>query len=124
MMVQVRAQAVNAGDVDNVRPPPWSFGFQTNERYLQWDESAQRQLLKMHVATKLGKVRWHAPIACTQCTNTSTWNCLQDVPWVEAKLQEIVGIIPDLSGKIDRMKADIVIQLVDTQVSLYAAMYC
>lgn len=38
------------------RPPPWSFGFQCNERYLQWDASAQRQLLKMHIAEKLHKV--------------------------------------------------------------------
>ena len=39
------------------RPPPWSFGFQCNERYLEWDASAQRQLLKMHVAGKLDKVQ-------------------------------------------------------------------
>lgn len=40
----------------------------------------------------------------------------QEVSWVEDKLQEVVGIIPDLAGKVDRMKADIVIQLVsDTQ---------
>lgn len=76
------------------RPPPWSFGFQTNERYLKWDESAQRQLLKLHVAAKLDK----------------------EVSWVEDKLQELASIIPDLEGKMDRMKADIVMQLVsDTQ---------
>ena len=39
--------------------------------------------------------------------------------WVENKLQEVVEIIPDLAGKVDTMKADIVMQLVsDTQVSL------
>ena len=72
-----------------------------------------------------------APLACTCNTDTSTFlacpvhtdiviqACLQDVPWVEGRLQEIVGIIPDLAGKIDRMKANIIIQLVtDTQVSL------
>lgn len=43
----------------------------------------------------------------------------QEVSWVEDKLQEIVEIIPDLAGKVDTMKADIVMQLVsDTQVSL------
>ncbi|KAL0054307.1 hypothetical protein WJX82_006941 [Trebouxia sp. C0006] len=48
----------------------------------------------MHVADKLG----------------------QEVSWVEDKLQEIVEIIPDLAGKVDTMKADIVMQLVsDTQ---------
>lgn len=84
----------NASKVGQERPPPWKFGFQTNERHLKWDESAQRQLLKMHVADKLG----------------------QEVSWVENKLQEVVEIIPDLAGKVDTMKADIVMQLVsDTQ---------
>ena len=38
------------------RPPPWSFHFQHNERYLEWSESAQEQLLKLHIAEKLGVV--------------------------------------------------------------------
>ena len=43
----------------------------------------------------------------------------QEVSWVENKLQEVVEIIPGLAGKVDTMKADIVMQLVsDTQVSL------
>lgn len=79
----------------------------------------------------------HAPLACTFHTDTSTLlacpirtdtgiqGCSQGVPWVEGKLQEVVGIIPDLSGKIDRMKANIIIQLVtETQVSLHAPVYC
>ena len=46
------------------------------------------------------------------------WPKVQEVAWVEDKLQEIVDIIPDLSGKIGRMKANIVLQLVDdTQAS-------
>lgn len=49
----------------------------------------------------------------------STQDCLQDVPWVEGKLQEIVGIIPDLSGKIDCMKANIVTQLVNNTQASY-----
>jgi hypothetical protein len=32
----------------------WEFGFQCNERYLKWDESAQVQLLKLHCSDKLG----------------------------------------------------------------------
>ena len=36
--------------------PPWAFGFHCNERHLQWDDSAQRQLIKIHVAEKLNKV--------------------------------------------------------------------
>ena len=47
-----------ASTVGQERPPPWKFGFQTNERHLKWDESAQRQLLKMHVADKLGQVSY------------------------------------------------------------------
>lgn len=38
----------------------WSNGatsMQTNERTLEWEESAQIQLLKMYVAEKSGKVR-------------------------------------------------------------------
>ena len=37
--------------------PPWSFHFQHNERYLEWTDSAQEQLLKLHVAEKLDLVR-------------------------------------------------------------------
>ena len=36
--------------------PPWLLGFQCNERYLQWDSSAQIQLLKIHAAREMGKV--------------------------------------------------------------------
>ena len=62
----------------------------------------------------------HAPLA-----HGHIQGCSQDIPWVEGKLQEVAGIIPDLSGKIDRMKANIIIQLVtDTQVSLHASYIC
>ena len=110
----------SASNVEKARPPPWSFGFQTNERHLQWDESAQRQLLKMHVANKLDKVTHAAHLFYMQSSSHQRvrCNCMQEVPWVEDKLQEVVGIIPDLSGKIDRMKANIVLQLItDTQAS-------
>lgn len=40
----------------------------------------------------------------------------QDISWVEQKLQELVDIIPDLAEKVDRIKANIVIELIsDTQ---------
>lgn len=29
---------------------PWSMGYQCNERYLKWDDSAQRQLILIWVA--------------------------------------------------------------------------
>ena len=35
---------------------PWYIGFQTNERTLEWEESAQIQLLKIYVAEKSGQV--------------------------------------------------------------------
>lgn len=58
-------------------------------------------------------------------TDRNRKGCIQDVPWVESKLQEVVGIIPDLSGKIDRMKASIIVQLVtDTKVSLLVIVHC
>ena len=43
---------------------------------------------------------------------------LQDISWVEQKLQELVDIIPDLAERVDRIKANIVIELIsDTQAS-------
>ncbi len=109
-----------ASKVGQERPPPWKFGFQTNERHLKWDESAQRQLLKMHVADKLGQVA-HLLLQRFVCTCHDVQlivHIQQEVSWVEDKLQEVVEIIPDLAGKVDTMKADIVMQLVsDTQVS-------
>ncbi len=39
------------------RSPPWSFHFQHNERYLEWSDSAQEQLLRLHIAEKLKLVR-------------------------------------------------------------------
>ena len=47
----------SAGKQSEERQPPWQFGFQTNERYLKWDDSAQLQLLKLHVAEKLDQVK-------------------------------------------------------------------
>ena len=66
----------------------------------------------MHVANKLDKVTY-----CALCKHTGQHpslggNVMQELVWVEDKLQEVAGIIPDLSGKIDRMKANIVLQLV------------
>lgn len=37
---------------------------------------------------------------------------MQDVEWVEDRLRQVADILPDLSGRLDTMKADIVIQLV------------
>lgn len=75
----------------------------------------------MHVADKLGQVSYiflqHFVSNCHHVQLIVHFQ--QEVSWVEDKLQEVVEIIPDLAGKMDTMKADIVMQLVsDTQVSL------
>ena len=43
-------------DIGDNPIPPWLFGFQCNERYLAWDESAHVQLLKIYAAKEMGKV--------------------------------------------------------------------
>ncbi|GAB4822584.1 hypothetical protein N2152v2_009630 [Parachlorella kessleri] len=65
-------------------------GFQLNERYLQWDESAQRRLIKIYVAQELK----------------------QTVEWVDARLLELSILLPDLLPKLDRLQAKLVLQLV------------
>ena len=47
----------DATDLGDSPLPPWLLGFQCNERYLKWDSSAQIQLLKIHAAKEMGKVR-------------------------------------------------------------------
>lgn len=42
----------------------WNFGFQCNERYLQWDTSAQARLLKLNCAEQLG---WSMDQVCCLC---------------------------------------------------------
>lgn len=78
------------GAAPDTEAGPWSFLFQCNERYLQWDDSATRQLIKLHVARKLDK----------------------DVVWVDGKLDELAVLLPDMVGKLERMRADLVLQLV------------
>ena len=42
--------------------------------------------------------------------------------WVEHKLQELVDIIPDLAGRVDQVKANIIIELIsDLQASHHRA---
>ncbi len=50
-------EVFNAAVLGDSPLPPWLLGFQCNERYLQWDSSAQIQLLKIHAAKEMGKVR-------------------------------------------------------------------
>jgi hypothetical protein len=57
-------------------PNPWSFGFQCNERYLDWDKSAQIALIKIWLAEKMEitvpEVGWAQPAV------QHTLRCLQD----------------------------------------------
>ncbi|CAL8465256.1 g4791 [Coccomyxa elongata] len=74
--------------------PPWLLGFQCNERYLKWGDSAQTQLLKIYAARELRK----------------------DVPWVDEQLAFLSDTLPDLVNKLSRMKAGLLLELVeDTQ---------
>ena len=50
-------EVFDATALGNSPVPPWLLGFQCNERYLKWDSSAQIQLLKIHAAKEMGKVR-------------------------------------------------------------------
>jgi hypothetical protein len=68
---------------------PWSFGFQCNERYLQWDSSAQIALIKIWLAEKM------------EIT----------VPEVEEQLAELGNLLPDIVGKMDRARADVLYDL-------------
>jgi len=56
-----------------------------NERYLDWNASAQTQLLKLTCATKLG----------------------MDLAEFEERLGELAALLPELSSKLAKMKVDL-----------------
>ena len=60
-------------------------------RYLAWSDGAQIRLLKLHVCHKLG----------------------QRMTWVENRLAQLMGLLPDLMQRIEHMKADMLVNLVD-----------
>lgn len=88
------ARAASGSDSSSgLRNPDGSdtvFGFQCNERYLDWDESAARQLLRIHVAEQLGT----------------------DIEHVNRRLGELAAVCPDLVTKFDRLKASLVLSMV------------
>lgn len=65
------------------------FGFQCNERYLDWDESATRQLLRIYAAEQLGT----------------------DLEDINQRLLELAAIFPDMVNKLERLKAGLVVSL-------------
>eukprot|EP00878_Enallax_costatus_P004861 GHUV01005115.1.p1 GENE.GHUV01005115.1~~GHUV01005115.1.p1 ORF type:complete len:246 (+),score=62.15 GHUV01005115.1:280-1017(+) len=88
---RVRCAAGAAKQLSSQQLPdtPWNFSFQCNERYLDWDKSAQIALIKIWLAEKM------------EIT----------VPEVEAKLAELGNLLPDIVGKLDRAKADVLYEL-------------
>lgn len=64
-------------------------GFQINERYLEWDDSAARRLIKIYVAQELD----------------------QTIEWVDQRLDTLSALIPDLSIKLNKLQANLVLQL-------------
>lgn len=55
--------------------PPWLLGFQCNERYLKWGDSAQTQLLKIYAARELGKVGPTLHVSCSHCITCEHQRC-------------------------------------------------
>ena len=66
------------------------MGFQCNERYLRWDQSAQRQLVLIWVAQQLSLT----------------------LPQLEERLAELSLLLPALVAKLDRLEAKLVLHLV------------
>jgi hypothetical protein len=53
----------------------------------------------------------------TTCSLTQTKLCtLQDVDWVHERLCELVTLLPDIVAKLNNVKADLLLQLLDTKV--------
>ncbi|GMH45048.1 hypothetical protein BSKO_13005 [Bryopsis sp. KO-2023] len=76
--------------------PPWSFGFQCNERYLDWDDSAQRRLVQLVASEKLG-------ISLEELTD---------------RVAELGVLLPDMVTKLARMKADLLVKLLASPSSV------
>ena len=69
--------------------PAWSFGFQCNERYLQWDGSAQARLVKLHCSEKLG---WSVEQVCIP--HPQRMHVLQELPQAahQSALLRLLGV--------------------------------
>lgn len=65
------------------------FGFQCNERYLQWDDSATIQLMKIWVSQQLDT----------------------DLDEIDERLKQLSVLLPDVIGSLEKMKAQVVLEL-------------
>ena len=65
------------------------YGFQCNERFLEWDASAARGLLRLFLSRELGI----------------------EIEHVNAKLLELSALLPDLIIKLENLKASLVLEL-------------
>ena len=68
---------------------PWEFGFQLNERYLKWNDSAQAQLVKLVVQDKLQLSRAQ----------------------LQMRLNELTVILPDLTERLETLTAPLLSDL-------------
>ncbi|KAL4549544.1 hypothetical protein Ndes2526B_g04552 [Nannochloris sp. 'desiccata'] len=88
------AHASNKSELRNSDGSDTIYGFQCDERYLEWDDSAARQLIKIYVAEKLDT----------------------DLDYVNLKMKELAAVCPDMVNKLDKLKANLVLALVrDTE---------
>lgn len=82
---------------------PWGFAFQMNERFLDWDASASKRLVRMTLAKKL--------------------NLTDDE--VEARLAELGRLVPDMVNRMECTRADILLSMLQNTagtVSMLMAM--
>jgi hypothetical protein len=84
------ATSIRQGSSRELPPNPWSFGFQCNERYLDWDTSAQIALIKIWLAEKMEitvpEVRcsnaWQLHVEDQAASSSSTSSSRRpQVPW-------------------------------------------
>lgn len=88
----LRGSSIKVGaDELALEKPPWMFGFQCNERYLDWDASAQRQLLKIVAADKLGVSEEE----------------------LGERINQVGTLVPDLVGRLDVIRADLLVKLLE-----------
>jgi len=90
--------AAAAGGGDRDFEAPWSFLAQTNERLLQWDDVSARALVRLQLRYKLDLEEGE----------------------VEGRLEALGALLPDLAGRLEVTRADILAELLADLPSLAA----